>query len=248
ACAAAEAPGTPAPDGRTAPDEVADGQAKPPDLGPILVAEDHPTNQQVVLRQLRRLGYAAELAADGAQALAAWRGGRHRLVITDCHMPAMDGYELARRIRAEEEGDGRRRTPIVAMTANALSGEMERCLAAGMDDYLAKPVSLARLSQVLTRWLEARPVPAALPAPPPAMVEEALPVLDLDHVRETFGDMDGGALDAGTLDMMDFFVETTRPTLERACQALGSGDREEARAAAHSAAGAARTAGARALA
>ncbi|WP_376957992.1 ATP-binding protein [Azospirillum sp. A26] len=223
--------------------------------GPILVAEDHPTNQQVVLRQLRRLGYAAELAADGEQALAAWRVGRHRLIVTDCHMPVMDGYELARRIRAEER-DERRRTSIVAMTANALSGEMERCLAAGMDDYLAKPVTLAQLSQMLGRWLEARPLPAEAsaeapapaPIPAPAAVEEALPVLDLGHVRETFGCTAENGLDDGTLDMMDFFIETTRPTLERVRQALDSGDREEARAAAHSAAGAARTAGAKALA
>ncbi|CAO3352378.1 ATP-binding protein [Azospirillum melinis] len=237
------------PPAQTGVDAAAPGPADSAGHGPILVAEDHPTNQQVVLRQLRRLGYAAELAADGEQALAAWRVGRHRLIVTDCHMPVMDGYELARRIRAEER-DGRRRTSIVAMTANALSGEMERCLAAGMDDYLAKPVTLAQLSQVLGRWLEARPLPAEAPAPipAPAAAEEALPVLDLDHVRETFGGMDGDGLDDGTLDMMDFFIETTRPTLERVRQALDAGDREEARAAAHSAAGAARTAGAKALA
>nr|WP_280174771.1 ATP-binding protein [Azospirillum oryzae] len=245
----------------------------PADPGPILVAEDHPTNQQVVLRQLRRLGYAAELTADGEQALAAWRRGRHRLVITDCHMPVMDGYELARRIRAEEDGQreggqreggqreggqredgqregGQRHTPIVAMTANALSGEMERCLAAGMDDYLAKPVTLAQLARVLARWLAPRMVPELrTPEPQPAPeAEEALPVLDLDHVRETFGCTEGSSLDAGTLDMMDFFIETTRPTLERVRQTLDAGEMEEARAAAHSAAGAARTAGARALA
>ncbi|WP_049976379.1 response regulator [Azospirillum sp. B506] len=211
------------------------------------MAEDNPTNQQVVLRQLRRLGYAAELAADGEKALAAWRAGRHRLVVTDCHMPRMDGYELARHIREEEAG-GQRHTPIVAMTANALSGERERCLAAGMDDYLAKPVTLAQLSRVLARWLEAGPTPDTQAPASLAPVEELLPVLDLDHVRETFGGPEDGGLDDGTLDMMDFFVETTRPTLERVRQALDTGDREEARAAAHSAAGAARTAGARALA
>nr|WP_255542306.1 ATP-binding protein [Azospirillum sp. INR13] len=137
----------------------------PPAHGPVLVAEDHPTNQQVVLRQLRRLGCAVDLAADGEQALAAWRAGRHRLVITDCHMPVMDGYELARRIRAEEDGTGRC-TAIVAMTANALSGEMERCLAAGMDDYLAKPVTLAQLSQVLARRLDTPPRPPEAKEPP----------------------------------------------------------------------------------
>jgi len=217
--------------------------------GAILVAEDHPTNQQVVLRQLRRLGFEAELAVDGVEALAAWRRGGHRLLITDCHMPRMDGYELARRIRLDEEETGgeARRTPIVAMTANALSGEMERCVSAGMDDYLAKPVSLTQLATVLARWLDGplpvppEPVPPepVLPEPPPADV----PVLDLDHLRETFG-----SLDAGTVEMMDFFLETTRPTLEQARVALAAGDLETARAAAHSAAGAARTAGAKALA
>ncbi|MBP2229724.1 signal transduction histidine kinase/DNA-binding response OmpR family regulator/HPt (histidine-containing phosphotransfer) domain-containing protein [Azospirillum agricola] len=243
-----------------------------PEHGTILVAEDHPTNRQVVLRQLRQLGFEAELAEDGAVALAAWRGGGHRLLITDCHMPRMDGYELARRIREAEAG-GESRIPIIAMTANALSGERERCVAAGMDDYLAKPVTLAHLSAALSRWLGDPPPrsaavpsgPVSLPAPPqssssgssssgssspesppsdpPPDLPPDLPVLDLDHVRETFG-----SLDAGTADMMDFFLETTRPTLDQALAALAAGDPEAARAAAHSAAGAARTAGAKALA
>ncbi|WP_223677791.1 response regulator [Azospirillum agricola] len=230
-----------------------------PGHGTILVAEDHPTNRQVVLRQLRQLGFEAELAEDGAVALAAWRGGGHRLLITDCHMPRMDGYELARRIREAEAG-GERRIPIIAMTANALSGERERCVAAGMDDYLAKPVTLAHLSAALSRWLGGPPpprsaavpsTPVSLSAPPESPFSEspfsdpppALPVLDLDHVRATFG-----SLDAGTADMMDFFLETTRPTLDQALAALAAGDLEAARAAAHSAAGAARTAGAKMLA
>jgi two-component system, sensor histidine kinase and response regulator len=226
--------------------------------GVILVAEDHPTNQQVVLRQLRRLGFQAELAEDGVEALGAWRRGAFRLLITDCHMPRMDGYELARSIRRAEAaaGDGRR-LPIVAMTANALSGEMERCVAAGMDDYLAKPVTLTQLASALKRWLVAAPPPAeAAAAEPPAPEQGAgepaplaspispdVLVLDLDHLRETFGSLDGG-----TLDMMDYFLETTRPTLDQALAALAAGQLEDARAAAHSAAGAARTAGAKRLA
>jgi two-component system, sensor histidine kinase and response regulator len=234
--------------------------------GVVLVAEDHPTNQQVVLRQLRRLGFQAELAEDGVEALGAWRRGAFRLLITDCHMPRMDGYELARSIRRAEAaaGDGRR-LPIVAMTANALSGEMERCVAAGMDDYLAKPVTLTQLAATLNRWLVAAPPPVepaateppaleppaqppttepppSAPPPVPPVSQDAL-VLDLDHLRETFGSLDGG-----TLDMMDYFLETTRPTLDQALAALAAGQLEDARAAAHSAAGAARTAGAKRLA
>jgi len=116
---------------------------------PILVAEDHPVNQQVILRQLRILGYEAELYGDGAAALTAWRERRFSAVITDCHMPRMDGFQLTAAIRAEEG----RHTPIIALTANALSGEAERCVAAGMDHYLAKPVDLARLKGALDRLL-----------------------------------------------------------------------------------------------
>ena len=117
----------------------------------ILVAEDHPVNQQVVLRQLRLLGHDAQVCGDGAAALEAWRSGQWDLVITDCHMPVMDGFQLTSAIRAEEsEG---RHTPILALTANAMSGEAERCLAAGMDGYLSKPVELARLREALDRAL-----------------------------------------------------------------------------------------------
>ena len=110
-------------------------------------------NQQVILRQLRILGYEAELYGDGAAALAAWRERRFSAVITDCHMPRMDGFQLTAAIRAAEAEDGHH-TPIIALTANALSGEAERCVAAGMDHYLAKPVDLARLKGALDRLLD----------------------------------------------------------------------------------------------
>ncbi|MDR6294054.1 MULTISPECIES: hybrid sensor histidine kinase/response regulator [Inquilinus] len=117
----------------------------------VLVVDDHPVNRQVLVRQLQLLGYAADTAADGVEALAAWAAGPYALVLTDCHMPSLDGFELTRRIR-EAERAGRRRIPIVAVTANVLAGEAERCRAAGMDDYVGKPVQLARLQEVLQRW------------------------------------------------------------------------------------------------
>ncbi|HYH19279.1 MAG TPA: response regulator, partial [Azospirillum sp.] len=208
----------------------------------ILVAEDHPTNQQVVLRQLRQLGFEADLAADGMAALSAWRARPYRLLITDCHMPRLDGYELSRQIRAAEREAGGGHIPIIAMTANALAGEMERCVAAGMDDYIAKPVTLKQLASALNRWLGegSATAPAEAPAVPP---ETAAPVLDLAHVRATFG-----ALDANAVEMLGFFIETTQPLLDEASAALARGDLEAARSAAHAAAGAARTAGATAFA
>jgi len=208
----------------------------------ILVAEDHPTNQQVVLRQLRQLGFEADLAADGMEALSAWRARPYRLLITDCHMPRLDGYELSRQVRAAEREAGAGHIPIIAMTANALAGEMERCVAAGMDDYIAKPVTLKQLAAALNRWLGEGS--ATAPAETPAVLfEPEAPVLDLDHVRATFG-----ALDANAVDMLGFFIETTQPLLDEASAALARGDLEAARSAAHAAAGAARTAGAKAFA
>ncbi|OAN42966.1 hypothetical protein A6A04_09685 [Paramagnetospirillum marisnigri] len=124
---------------------------------PVLVAEDHPVNQQVILRQLDMLGYPAELAPDGAAALAAWRSKRFAAVLTDCHMPVMDGFQLTEAIRAEEALAGAPRIPIIALTANALSGESERCLEAGMDRYLAKPVDLIRLRDALDAVLRIDP-------------------------------------------------------------------------------------------
>ncbi|GAA4339135.1 hypothetical protein GCM10023165_18230 [Variovorax defluvii] len=138
----------------------------------VLLVDDHPVNRMLLLRQVRALGYAAETADDGVQALAAWRSGRYGLVITDCHMPHMDGYEFARNIRGLESELGAARVPIIACTANALQGEAEACLAAGMDDFLVKPVELAQLTAKLDRWLPL-PLAPALPAATPASDPQA---------------------------------------------------------------------------
>ena len=117
------------------------------------MVDDHPVNREVLMLQLKLLGVAADSAANGADALAAWAPGRYAAVLADIHMPHMDGHELARRLRAIEAEHGAARTPIVAVTANATKGEEERCLAAGMDAYLVKPVSIERLRATLERWL-----------------------------------------------------------------------------------------------
>ncbi len=135
----------------------------------VLLVDDHPINSIVLVRQVNTLGYAAETAENGLVALNKWRSGRYAFVITDCNMPEMDGYSLARNIRAEEAANGLKHTPIVACTANALGGEAETCLAAGMDDYLVKPVNLAELMKKLDHWL---PLPANSRAP------DAAPPLD----------------------------------------------------------------------
>jgi two-component system, NarL family, sensor histidine kinase EvgS len=133
----------------------------------LLLADDHPTNRLILQRQLNLLGYAAEVAENGFEALDKWRTGRFAMLITDCEMPLMDGYELARNIRAAEGLGGRDRIPILACTAYAVLGQAEKCLAAGMDDYLSKPVDLKRLGEKLAQWLPlaAPPLPAGRAAP-----------------------------------------------------------------------------------
>jgi signal transduction histidine kinase/DNA-binding response OmpR family regulator len=116
----------------------------------ILLAEDNPVNQRLVLERLRRLGHETEVASNGAEAVAAARARSFDLILMDVQMPEMDGFAATRAIRAlEASGD---RTPIIALTAHALAGDRDRCLAMGMDDYLSKPVRAEDLESVLARW------------------------------------------------------------------------------------------------
>jgi PAS domain S-box-containing protein len=118
----------------------------------ILLAEDNETNREVMLEQLRLLGYVAEVATDGVEALKMWRSGRYGMLLTDCHMPNMDGFELTRAIRNAEAGGVH--LPIIAVTANAMQGEAQHCRSCGMDDYLSKPLRLDELGRMLSKWLK----------------------------------------------------------------------------------------------
>jgi signal transduction histidine kinase/CheY-like chemotaxis protein/HPt (histidine-containing phosphotransfer) domain-containing protein len=138
--------------------------------GHVLVVDDHPVNRQVLVGQLKLLGLTADTSVDGADALTLWRPGRYAAVLADMHMPRMDGYALTAEIRAREATSGSGRTPVVAVTANAMRGEEERCLDAGMDGYLPKPVALARLRTILGRWITI----AAPPQPPQPAVDRAM--------------------------------------------------------------------------
>ncbi|SHM68769.1 PAS domain S-box-containing protein [Duganella sacchari] len=154
----------------------------------ILVAEDNHLNQMVIEQQLTLLGFAADLTANGEQALARWRSGDYALLLTDLNMPAMDGYQLTAAIRTAESPE--RPIPIVALTANALKGERERCKAAGMNDYLSKPASLAALQNMLESWLPKAPGemadPAAMVAGRDAGPDMAVPV-DVNVLRKMVG-------------------------------------------------------------
>lgn len=122
-----------------------------PHRGHVLVAEDSEINQLVAVGILEHLGFTTELADDGRDALALLERTSYDVILMDCQMPDIDGYEATRELR--RRGGGGRRTPVFALTAGAVEGERERCLAAGMDDYLAKPIVPADVDAVLTRWL-----------------------------------------------------------------------------------------------
>ncbi|MDD1791682.1 ATP-binding protein [Enterovibrio sp. ZSDZ42] len=121
------------------------------DNGTILVAEDNVTNQTVINKQLTYLGYNVVMTSDGLEALRAYRKQSFTLVLTDCHMPNMDGYELTQAIRVVQK-ERNEFVPIIALTANALVGEAERCIKTGMNDFIAKPVEIDVIQRVLSKW------------------------------------------------------------------------------------------------
>jgi signal transduction histidine kinase/ActR/RegA family two-component response regulator len=120
--------------------------------GRILAAEDYPLNQKLIQKLLESRGYACDVVANGREALAAVERADYDLLLIDCQMPEMDGYEFTRRFREREAGSGER-LPVIALTASSLKGDRERCLAAGMDDYLTKPIQIERLAAVLQKYL-----------------------------------------------------------------------------------------------
>jgi two-component system sensor histidine kinase/response regulator len=134
---------------------AAPGAVAVPRLERVLVVEDNQVNQRLAMRQLQRLGFTAETVANGREAVDAQARENYDLIFMDVQMPVMDGYEASAEIRRHEIRS-RRHVPIVAMTANALNEDRDSCLAAGMDDYVSKPVSLANLRVVIERWLPIR--------------------------------------------------------------------------------------------
>jgi len=147
----------------------------------ILVAEDHPINRELIAKQLRLLGYRVTLAEDGVVALERLREGHFDALLTDCHMPRMDGFDLAQHIRRAEEQADSRRLPIIAITATTLAEEHARCRAVGMDASLLKPTTLATLQEALSAlWTHAAPSPAE------ASADDAFP-LSLEDLQGTLG-------------------------------------------------------------
>ena len=124
----------------------------------VLIAEDSQINQIVASRTLERCGCRAQIVGDGHEAIEAFKAHEFDLVLMDCQMPKLDGYETTAALRRLEAGA--RHTPIIAMTAHALEGDRERCLSAGMDDYISKPMRHADLVEKLRRWIPGEPAAA----------------------------------------------------------------------------------------
>jgi CheY-like chemotaxis protein len=123
-----------------------------PDAALVLVVEDSPVNRLVAMHVLERCGYRAHVVNDGREALQALSSQRYDAVLMDCQMPDIDGYEATRELRRREDGTGRH-TPVIAMTAHAMDGDRKRCLDAGMDDYISKPMRHTALVAALMRWI-----------------------------------------------------------------------------------------------
>lgn len=218
----------------------------------ILLTDDNLINQKVALRLLRQMGYAADVAGTGREALAAVERQPYDVVFMDVQMPEMDGIEAARHIRLFEQGSpSREAVTIVAMTANAMLGDREKCLAAGMNDYLAKPVRPEAMQEMLLRCATGRKrsaeakVPAApldrdvqVPTDGPLAEDELRPPIDLDRLREFSAYDDAAMRELGTL-----YLEQTAQQIARLRQAYDDGKIEEVRRLAHSCAGGSFTCG-----
>ena len=219
--------------------------AQPPEPAPgpaaaggrrVLVAEDHPTNREVMRLQLAQFGVEADMAVDGAQALDMFRRGRYELVLSDLHMPKLDGFDLARALRALEASEGRPRCALLAVTAAAQEVDLRHALAAGMDAALTKPIRLDAMREALQRWLPAAPQAQAGDGVAPT------PAIDPQVLRELVGD------DAATLAALRAdYAEDLRRDLPELRRALEASQAQAVAALAHRFKSASRSIGALAL-
>ena len=201
----------------------------------VLVVDDHPINRRMLARQLNTLGYAVLTAADGREALSLWQGGGFAVMITDCQMPVMDGYQLAGAIRKLEAGLGTR-LPIIACTANVSPTSRQQCFSVGMDEVVTKPVELATLKQSLDQWLPLqRSVPMNFPAAPLATDFGALEELVMGD--KTMRD-----------ELLEEFRRTNADDMRAASRAVDSVSIDDLRRSAHRIKGAARMVGSTRLA
>jgi len=215
--------------GEGAPATAVQRDVNAPSRGRILVVEDNPVNQLVATGLLQALGYTTATAEDGLAAIEAARDGSFDAILMDVHLPHVDGYTATRHIRAHENG---RRRPIIAMTAAAVEGERERCLEAGMDDFLTKPVDATRLAETLDRWLASPPYAGRL---------------DLDRLDELRTLDDPGDGSSYVDRAIGNFITNAEAQVTTMSAAAAAGDTDQLRSVTHRLAGAALNLGVTAL-
>ena len=215
--------------------------------GHVLLVEDNPVNREVATGLLELLGYHVDSAEDGRQALEVSATGSYDLVLMDCQMPVMDGFTATARMRERERQTHRARVPIVALTANAVEGDRERCLAAGMDDYLSKPFTQGHLKEILSRWLIQTGVASAQrdlrSASVEAIPEASAPTIHAEQIESTTV-VDCTAWEPirmlkrpGHPDplgkLLATYLEDSRPLVDQLRQAIESNDPATLHAVAH---------------
>ena len=202
----------------------------------ILVLEDRQVNQLVIQKQLTKLSVSYVIANDGLEGLAALNERDFDLVLCDCSMPHMNGYDFTRAVRGREKAeDAKHRLPIIALTANAFREDMEKCHQAGMDDFISKPVNLERLCAVLNKWLGATPTSAE-----PIVLSNKDTAIDLSVLEEVLGEDDTELLNS----ILAEFARSSKKSHATLEAALANGRVNGVQVAAHGAKGEARSTGA----
>jgi PAS domain S-box-containing protein len=186
----------------------------------ILLAEDNLVNQQVALHVLNKMGYIVHIANNGQEALSAMHNLSYSLILMDCQMPVMDGFEATHIIR-HREAESKQHIPIVAMTANAMQGDRERCLAAGMDDYVTKPIDIENLQTILSNWLPPDPTSAETNTTEvnASAADDAQKnlgaVIELTRLHDLFGDDD-----EVIAELLDVFLGSLKQLREKLLRAI----------------------------
>jgi CheY-like chemotaxis protein/HPt (histidine-containing phosphotransfer) domain-containing protein len=217
----------------------------PPENLKILLAEDNLVNQKVALKMLSKLGYRVDVASNGLEVLAALHRIPYDVILMDCQMPEMDGYDATLQIRASELASKRPPVRIIAMTAYAMKGDEEECLASGMDDYLSKPVREAELRRALQKCRPAASLvtvePAAIPdvSPPEEIVEELLDTVTLQELA----DVDVTDI----VELVDLFRTQTKELMTALNWAVASAESQEINRIAHKLAGSSAACGLKAV-
>jgi two-component system, sensor histidine kinase and response regulator len=179
----------------------------------ILLADDNAVNQTIAKRVVEKLGYAADVVADGRAAVTAWQTGRYGLILMDCHMPVLDGFQATREIRNLEAGATR--TPIIALTAHATNDAAAECLRAGMDEHLTKPIDQGRMKQCLAKWLPNHPAAQGMSV----SAQDAAAPIDWHALLDG---LDGD--EEFVRQLIILFIEDGRNSLEQIAAAVKAGD------------------------